>query len=392
MRAVSLADALERAATALPDVADAIRPANGDPRRLLASLDAPGAARVLEWLLVHETEAGGELALAFADDPEGTAALQALRTSGLSKAARKELGRALHRLRSRGVETPAAPASGARVATLAPVHDELGGAFLSALDPSGARLVVLLEANPGGGARLFELVVDDARGVLECQVYTSGRRDARRFVKALADRKQLAVVEAPAGAVRALLGRLADRRDPERPVARSFAEWRSHLTAGAADARPPGELAREALAGGEASGALDVVAELVRKGELGPWPPARPVLERIAARLREAVEGRVIVSGATRRERIRGALDACVAEVFAGDAAAEAAARLRESAYVFWKTDREETARALLAAARAFEDRAPAENPVARALLETTLGPFLQSLEAEEPTSLITPP
>jgi hypothetical protein len=389
---VSLADALERAATALPDVADAIRPANGDPRRLLASLDAPGAARILEWLLRHEAEAGGELALAFADDPEGAAALQALRTSGLSKVARKELGRALHRLRSRGVETPAAPASGARVATLAPVHDELGGAFLSALDPSGARLVVLLEANPGGGARLFELVVDEARGVLECQVYTSGRRDARRFVKALADRKHLAVVEAPAGAVRALLARLADRRDPERPVARSFAEWRSHLTAGAADARPPGELAREALAAGEATGALDVVAELVRKGELGPWPPARPVLERIAARLREAVEGRVIVSGATRRERIRAALDACVAEAFAGDAAVEAAARLRESAYVSWKTDREETARALLAAARAFEERAPAENPVARALLETTLGPFLQSLEAEEPASLITPP
>jgi hypothetical protein len=392
VRAVSLADALERAATALPDAADAIRPANGDPRRLLASLDAAAAARVLEWLLMHEPTAGGELALAFADDPDGTAALQALRTAGLSKAARKELGRALHRLRSRGIEAPAGPAAEARTATLAPVHDELGGAFVSALDPSGARLVVLLEANPGGGARLFELVVDEARGVLECQVYTSGRRDARRFVRALADRKSLAVVEAPAGAVRALLARLADRRDPERAPARSFAEWRSHLTAGAAGARPPGDLAREALAGGDDPAALEVVVELVRKGELGPWPPTRAVLERLAARIREAVEGRVIVSGATRRERIRAALDACVSETFAGDAAAEAAARLRESAYVFWKTDREAAARAMLAAALAFEAGAPGENPVARALLETTLGPFLQSLEAEEPTSLIARP
>jgi hypothetical protein len=116
------------------------------------------------------------------------------------------------------------------------------------------------------------------------------------------------------------------------------------------------------------------------------------VLERLAARIREAVEGRVIVSGATRRERIRAALDACVSETFAGDAAAEAAARLRESAYVFWKTDREAAARAMLAAALAFEAGAPGENPVARALLETTLGPFLQSLEAEEPTSLIARP
>jgi hypothetical protein len=392
VRAVSLADALERAASALPDLADAIRPANGDPRRLLAALDAAGAARVLEWLLAHETGAGGELALAFADDPEGVAALQALRTAGLAKAARKELGRALHRLRSRGVETPALAASEARVATLARVQDELGGAFLSALDPRGARLVVLLEANPGGGARLFELVVDEARGVLECQAYTSARRHARRFVRALAERKQLAVVEAPVDAVRALLARVADRRDPEHPPARSFEEWRSHLTTVGAGARPPGELAREALGGDAGPPALELVAELVRKHELGPWPPPRAVLEPLAARLREAVEGRVIVSGATRRERIREALDACLAEAFAGGAAADAAARLRESAYVFWKTDRAEAARAALAAARAFEERPPAENPVARALLETTLGPFLESLEAEEPASLITPP
>ena len=389
---MSLADALERAAAALPDAADAIRPANGDPRRLLASLDASAAARVLEWLLVNEAEAGGELALAFADDPEGAAALQALRTPELPKAARKELGRALHRLRSRGVEAPAVAAPEARVATLAPVHDELRGAFVSALDAGGARLVVLLEANPGGGARLFELVVDEVRGVLECQVYTSGRRDARRFVRALADRKHLAVVEAPGDAVRALLARIADRRDPERPPARSFEEWRSHLTAAAAGACSPGDLASEALAGGESPAALEAVAELVRKGELGPWPPSRTRLEHLAGRIREAVEGRVIVSGATRRDRIRGAVDACVAEAFAGDAAAETAARLRESAYVLWKTDREEAARAAVAAARAFEERAPGENPVARALLETSLGPFLQSLEAEEPTSLIARP
>jgi hypothetical protein len=389
---MSLADALERAATALPEVADAVRPANGDPQRLLASLDAAAAARVLEWLLAHEPEAGGELALAFADAPEGAAALRELRAAGLARAGRKELGRALHRLRSRGLAAPAAPAAEARVATLAPVHDELAGAFLSALDPAGARLVVLLEPNPGGGARLFELVVDEARGILECQVYTSGRRDARRFVRALADRKRLAVVEAPPGAVRALLARLADRRDPERAPARSFEEWRSHLTGGAAGAPPPGDLAREALAGGGDPGALEAAAELVRKGELGPWPPARPVLERLAGRLREAAEGRVIVSGATRRERIRDALGACVAEAFAGEAAASAAARLRESAYVFWKTDREQAARAALAGARAFEERAPAENPVAQALLEAVLGPFLESLEAEEPTSLIARP
>jgi hypothetical protein len=116
------------------------------------------------------------------------------------------------------------------------------------------------------------------------------------------------------------------------------------------------------------------------------------VLERLAARIREAAEGRVIVSGAARSARIQEALDACLGEVFAGDAAAASAARFRESAYVAWKMGREDDARAALAAARAFEERPAGKNPVARALLEKVLGPFLQSLEAEEPQSLIARP
>ena len=48
---MSLATALERAAEALPSEADVIRPANGDPDRLLAGLSAEGAVRVLVSLL-----------------------------------------------------------------------------------------------------------------------------------------------------------------------------------------------------------------------------------------------------------------------------------------------------------------------------------------------------
>ena len=54
---VGLPEALERAATALPGDADAIRPANGDPAALLRALDAEAAARVLGWLLA--LRAGG---------------------------------------------------------------------------------------------------------------------------------------------------------------------------------------------------------------------------------------------------------------------------------------------------------------------------------------------
>ena len=50
---MSLADVLEGAASALPDHADSIRPANGDPFQLLELLGAEAGRCVLEWVLAN---------------------------------------------------------------------------------------------------------------------------------------------------------------------------------------------------------------------------------------------------------------------------------------------------------------------------------------------------
>ena len=59
---MSLADALEAAATALAAEAEAIRPANGDAARLLAALPSEGARRVAAWLLANRPVDAEELA------------------------------------------------------------------------------------------------------------------------------------------------------------------------------------------------------------------------------------------------------------------------------------------------------------------------------------------
>jgi hypothetical protein len=48
---IGLPEALERAASALPGAADAIRPANGDPDQLARTLGAEDASAGLAWLL-----------------------------------------------------------------------------------------------------------------------------------------------------------------------------------------------------------------------------------------------------------------------------------------------------------------------------------------------------
>ena len=75
--------------------------------------------------------------------------------------------------------------------------------------------------------------------------------------------------------------------------------------------------------------------------------------------------------------------DEALVELFGERFASHTAQRFEESAYTFWKRGVASDARACLAAAVAFRERAPTDNPVARAMLEVLLGPVLSKLEEE---------
>jgi len=388
---MSLASALEGAAAALPEHADAIRPANGDPTRLLASLAPGAAATVLSWLLAHEPEAGEELALAWADDEKGAPAVLAVEEESLPKPARKALRRVLHRLRGRGVALPAKAPAPVKAAPPR-VEDVLEAAFVSGLDPSGARLAWLVEANPGGGARLFEAVIDEGRGILDCSVYTTTRSEARRFVRRLQERGRLPSAEVPTSALKAVVARCAAAQPADRTPPRAFLEWRSRLADPAAPT--PGELARAALGDDPDPARLARAAELARAGEIGPWPPAEAALRSAAEKLQSAAASPLVVSGAARRERLEGALAEAAREAFSGDGAATLGARLAETGYLWWRAGRDDDARACLAAARALREGAAEAQPVAIALLEGVLAPLLERLRQgqEEDASVLVRP
>lgn len=381
MTGVGLPEALERAAGALDQDADSIRPANGDPVRLLEMLDTGAAARVIRWLLEHQPEDAAELAAAWADDPErGAAALLAVSEEGLPKVGRKALRRVHHQLRSRGVSVPDAERAEPVVAVLPPVEQPLDEALITPLDPRGTRGAYLVTSHPSGGARMFELLIDESRGVLDCRVYSAGRSKVRRFLRDFTEHERFPAVPVPSEAVRALVRRIVAAQPADRPAPRSFAEWRGELTAAPEGAATPGELAREALGEGS-GGTVKRAVELVQAGELGPWPPSAEALQTLAERISEAAESRVIVSGAARAERARDVLREGLAELFAEPAGARTAACFEESAFVLWKGGREQEARAALAAARAFREQSPGENPVAEAIAEVVLAPVLQKAE-----------
>jgi hypothetical protein len=384
---VSLAEALEGAASALPELGDSIRPANGDPSRVLAVLRPADRVAVLTWLFSHKPDAGAELAHAWCDEESGVEAVFGVEETALPKAGRKALRRVVHGLRARGI-APAPPPPRKVVATLPRVEEEIEAAFLSSIDPSGARVAYLVESAAGAGARLFEMVLDEERGVIEFSAYTATRGEARRFVRTALAREGSPATEVPPDSLRALLARIAAGQLPDRAFPRAFAEWRSRVTTHPPDAQTPGELARAEL-GNPAPEAGKRAAELVAAGELGPWPAPVPVLRKVAEDLQEALKSRLIVSGAQRRDRSEAALQEAIALVFDPVRTERTAARLEETAYILWKRGREDDARACLAAARGLREGPAVDQPVARALLEAALGPVLEKLREEEKSSLI---
>jgi len=382
---IGLPEALERAAAALPGDADEIRPANGDPFALLSLLDAEASQRVLEWLLANEPLAGSELVEAWADAGGDAAALLArIDSAGFPKDARKALRRAHHRMRSRGESIPER-APEPVVASLPKVVDEIAISLVSGLDPRGTRMAYIVESDPSGGARLFAVAIDEGRGVRELEVFSAGRSKIKAFIRDCTRREEYPAVEAPIDAVRALIARSAAAQPADQPAPRSFSEWRYHIANPAEGASTPGELAREALAADGTAEVGDVkrALALLHDQSIGPWPPSNETLSEIARRLGEIAEGVVAVSAAARKEQLDKVLDEAVEEVFEAGFARSTAMCFEETAYIFWRREALEDARACLAAAKAFRGENAEFRELGRAMLEIVLAPALKSIEQQ---------
>ena len=150
---MSLATALDAAASALPQDEDLIRPANGDALRVLSAASPEAAQRVLGWMLSERPDDADELLHEWLGEERGQTALLTLREEQLTKTGKKALRRWQHRLRSGGVALPAKAAPAPTVVTLPKLEEEIAGAYVSAIDPAGVRMAYFMEPHPNGGAR-----------------------------------------------------------------------------------------------------------------------------------------------------------------------------------------------------------------------------------------------
>jgi len=123
------------------------------------------------------------------------------------------------------------------------------------------------------------------QGVLDCRVYNTGRSKMRQFFKEFEKRGTLAALSVPPDSVRALVARAAAVQPADRALPRTYREWVPQIGRAPEGTRTPGELIRESLEFTNEPAAVRRAAELVEKGEIGPWPPEPEALSALAEKL-----------------------------------------------------------------------------------------------------------
>lgn len=324
-----------------------------DPRRALDALER-------EWGAAPAVEAAIVSLLGAAGDAGAAELLARLAERTRDKGVRREIKRALYRLEQRGLwHAPAAPPPPSTQALLGPAEDE-PEAWLSAIDPSGSRLLWMARRT-GADMSSMSAMVNETVGVQEFYAGGTTRKSLRQAQRDLAARNGVPLVEAPWQHVDALLQRaVATGATPER--AAEIARARREIVPHPAATPPPppvDALVDRAAAAADASALADSVRALGER-EVGGWLLPRSWVEPALGALDEAKDSVVIVSPQQQEERARDAVQRATEEVFAPpERRALFADRFDETAYLLARRGQLDVARTLVAAAEATRGGRP---------------------------------
>lgn len=364
-----------RALTPRPDADPETAVAELRARLAQGSTDALSVARAL-----------GEIA-----HPAAARALAEMETSAQG-AFRREVRRALFRMRQRGIEVPLAPPTGEAKAP-APAEEAGFEALLSPYDSAGMRLAWIFKGRPQGGiARLWGLVSQD-EGLKAAGAGNLSRRELRTESAAVEARSGFKLFSADWRLVDVILCE-AYRTAVSRPGHRvgHFLMLRAELIG----TRPPGaEFVHPIYAELGSAVEHEPSLSLLKEPEMAAWTLPPQALQPYLDELDEARQSVIVVSPARQQERLEAVIERAVAELFSGSGGERARRRLEDTAYYLARCGRREAAGWAGAAARQLRDGVPpARIAILREMVRVWLSAALETRREEasgEPRLIVTP-
>lgn len=312
--------------------------------------------------LAQRTE-GGALALiaALGDsrDAAGGHVLATVATAAPDKDVRKAARRALHRLRSSGVDVVVPVAAEVEAVPPAPASTgQVTRAVVSPIDGVGSRLLWLAIERPYGGFMTFNFVLNDIVGVKDVFVVDTSARRFNIELDLWTERSGFKPVDVPVEYGLALLSEaLALNTESHFPLPRDFVFRRGQL--GELPPPPADALIHQHISRGQAllmPNLLDESAQLLEEPELIGWLFGYDEVKSYAQEIRQAAESRLILTSEPREAREQRVIGTAIDTLFTPTLRRAYRRRLEETAYLFWASNRERSARRAVAAAFAIPD------------------------------------
>jgi hypothetical protein len=271
--------------------------------------------------------------------------------SGASGGLRREVRRAIFRLRQHGIEyaTPVSPPAPGT----APAPEAGLSALISPVDPEGAELVWLLKARPQGGLSRLYALTSEREGLVGANLTHISRRELRKERHDIEQRTSIELIDADYHLADFIMcDAYRHTPDERRGQVGEFLAIRAEILASSpqADYRHPIYDEFAAQLGDDPS------VELLKEPEFDGWilsaEDLRPYLDEIS----EIRQSPLILNQYQQEERVNTVVGRAVEELFSAERGRLMRRRLEDIGYYLSRTGRTNAARWAAAAAAKIRD------------------------------------
>jgi hypothetical protein len=325
-------------------------------------------------------------ALGMIADPRAAATLTEME-AGAAGAMRREVRRALYKLKQHGIDAPAATQPEA-----ANPHADAIEAMLSPIDAEGARIVWIVKPRAQGGVTRMWALISEREGLVGAQNTGLSRRELKSEREELERRAQVKLVDAD-WRVADFIACAAWRNTPEsrRGQVGNFLTLRSEVIA----SPPPTDLLHPVYAELAAEAAAEPSVELLKEPELLEWRLPDAILKPYVDEIARAGESVIVLNPMHKQERVNAVIDRATAELLSGDSGRAVRRRLEDTAYYMARVGRRTQAGWAAAAAARLRDGVDVTKVLFfQAFIRTQLGTVAaaeQQKAADEPRLIMTP-
>jgi hypothetical protein len=309
----------------------------------------------------------------------------------LSGQDRREVRRALFKLRQKGIETPPAQAQEKQARPSAAADPGLS-ALISPTDPEGARIAWLVKERRQGGINRLWGLTSEVEGLVGATLTPLSRRELRTERSDLERRAGAKLVDADPALADFLLCE-AYRNTPEarRGQVGNFYALRAEIIAAPAPAEFEHPVYREL----NAEAADEPSVELLKEPEVAAWrlnpDQIRPYVNEVA----EIQQSPLVLNRFQQEDRINLIIDRAAGELLSGPNADRIRRRFEDLAYYFARSGKKDQAKwAVAAAAKIRSGDDLKRHPFFQHFIRVNLGAVIaaeQEEKREEPRLIMTP-